>query len=281
MNPLRFSIASILIASALLLSAAKNGSVLPPNSEKNERTAKAHEHRTAPKGETAPQACSSVTVIIKEIPAPETNQVTAVIQQQPYEHWWDSPNAPEWALFFLTVPYVLVSIGMFVVTKRTASAAKDAADAAKASLRLAERAHVQFSSGVSFRFDGFIPVVMYYWLTNTGHTIAHIKECRAELLFSDDAPSILYDPLLPHPAVDAPDLASLGREQSFSDACDLDGIMRDEVRGTRLASDCGFADLRPTMMSLANSISLFGAVTGYQRLALTRAPTLPSPTKSA
>ena len=116
-------------------------------------------------------------------------------------------------------------------TAKSAKAAQESVVASNTALRLAERAHVQFNSGVSFRFAGIIPVAMCYWLTNTGHTIAHIKECKAELLFSDDAPSSMYDPLVPHPPINAPDLASLGREQSFSDGCDLVGIMSDEVRG--------------------------------------------------
>jgi hypothetical protein len=44
----------------------------------------------------------------------------------PYEHWWDATNAPEWALFFLTIPYVLVSIGLFRATRRQSKLTEDA-----------------------------------------------------------------------------------------------------------------------------------------------------------
>lgn len=44
----------------------------------------------------------------------------------PFEHWWDAPNAPEWAIFFLTILYVLVSIGLLRATRRQAKLTEDA-----------------------------------------------------------------------------------------------------------------------------------------------------------
>jgi hypothetical protein len=65
-------------------------------------------------------------VVVKEIPAEEAKQITAVIQQGPYKHWWEKPNRPEWALFLLTIPYVLVSVGLLCTAWRQSTLAKRA-----------------------------------------------------------------------------------------------------------------------------------------------------------
>jgi hypothetical protein len=116
---------SILIASALFLSAARNGNALP-SSEKSEQTTNGHNQTVGSKVQDTPQSRPSVTLLIKEIPASELKQITAAIQQQAYKHWWNAPNAPEWALFFLTVPYVLVSIWLLLVTRRQAQLTREA-----------------------------------------------------------------------------------------------------------------------------------------------------------
>jgi hypothetical protein len=170
MKPSKPLWALILIASALLLSAARSASALPPNSKKSERTTKTHNHRATAENRTTPQACPSVTVIVKEIPAPEAKQITAVIQQQPHQHWWQSQNAPEWALFFLTIPYVIVSVGLFVVTWRAADAAESSAGAALISAQVAKQAiHTDrplviveaFDAGVDAQRFSFSPVVNF------------------------------------------------------------------------------------------------------------------------
>src|SRR6266852_769409 len=99
LKSLKFSFPLMLIASALLLSAARIGSAFPPNPERHERTPNPHKYGAHTKSQAAPQA-SPVTVTVKEVPAPEAKRITAVIQQQPYKHWWERPNRPEWALFF-------------------------------------------------------------------------------------------------------------------------------------------------------------------------------------
>jgi hypothetical protein len=135
MKPSKPLLTSILIALALFLGAARNGSSSPLNPERRERIPDPHRHGAHTQTQATPQACPSVTVIVKEVPAPKGERITAIIQQQPYSHWWKAPNAPEWAVFFLTVPYVLVSIGLFVMTKSAANAARDAVQVSKSAVR--------------------------------------------------------------------------------------------------------------------------------------------------
>jgi hypothetical protein len=133
------------LALALFCIAAKASP--PPKESKGAAAGKASDTRS--ENRTTPP----VTVIIKEIPAPPTKQITAVIQQQPYEHWWQGPQGPEWALFWLTIPYVLVTTGLFVSTRRAANAAKDAAIAAKLALQ-ADRPLLLPLKGELQGFDG-------------------------------------------------------------------------------------------------------------------------------
>lgn len=109
---------AILIPSALLLSLARSARALPPSSKKGERSAKAPEKGGKAGHLDSPAACPSVTVIVKERSAPEAKQIATLIRRQSYEHWWESPNAPEWALFLLTIPYVIVTGGLFYLTRR-------------------------------------------------------------------------------------------------------------------------------------------------------------------
>ncbi len=115
----------ILIALALLSSAVR-AQALQPNPEVAEISATSKQYGAETQHRTSPEARPSVTVVVKEPPAQETKQIIAVIQQQPYKHWWDSPNAPEWALFFLTIPYVLISVGLLRATLRQAKLTEDA-----------------------------------------------------------------------------------------------------------------------------------------------------------
>jgi hypothetical protein len=127
---------SILIASALLLSAASPNPSALPTAKQSESAAKSQQTATKDKTQNAPQACSPVTVIIKEVPsAQKPEHITAEIEHQPYKHWWQAPNASEWALFILTVPYVVVTICLFVVTLKAANAAADSAQTARLTLQ--------------------------------------------------------------------------------------------------------------------------------------------------
>ncbi len=166
------------IASALLLSAAGNAGALPPSSKKTEGAAKEQQRRTYGQNQATPQSCPSVTVVFKEIPAPEAKQITAVIQQQPYEHWWQGPHGAEWALFLLTIPYVAVSIGLFAVTKKAADAAKGSAVVAQQALEITNRARVSIedveisvgAAAVSFnlRNSGAVPATAIGFLYHRG-----------------------------------------------------------------------------------------------------------------
>ena len=109
---------------------AAGGSAEPPTqgaSEKTETVPGPHADEAAHQKLVSPAAWPSITVVIREPAAPGAKAIMAVIQQQPYHHFWNSPNAPQWALFFLTIPYILVTVGLFVVTKTIASAAKQQA----------------------------------------------------------------------------------------------------------------------------------------------------------
>jgi hypothetical protein len=176
----------ILILLASVLSGAKGASALPPNPKKSQRTADAHKHGATSESDTSPEACPSVTVILKEIPAPEAKKITAVIQPQPYEHWWDSPNAPSWAIFFLTIPYVLVSVGAFVVAYRAANSAQSSADAAtKSANAVAEE--LQLTIRPKIRFVGDTVFIQgtemsaYYTVINKGHADANVRLKRVRL----------------------------------------------------------------------------------------------------
>jgi hypothetical protein len=119
----------ILIVLVALLSAATSVGTLPPHSSNRHRTTHPQAHSSGDKHEITPQPHPMVTVIVQQIPAKEAQRITAIIQEQPYKHWWKAPNAPEWALFILTIPYVVVSVGLFWMTWKAADAAKEAADA--------------------------------------------------------------------------------------------------------------------------------------------------------
>ena len=141
MKPLKLLSMSILIASALLLSAAKGVNALPPNPSKRDRTAQPQAQRTSDKKSAATQPCPAVTVVIQQIPpANQTQRITAVIQDKPYKHWWDAQNAPEWALFILTIPYVVITGGLLCANLKAISLAKQSADAASKNAETAELA---------------------------------------------------------------------------------------------------------------------------------------------
>jgi hypothetical protein len=144
----------------------------------------------------------------------QTQQIAAVIQEGSYNHWWQSPNAPEWALFFLTVPYVLVSIGLLVVTGKAANAAKRSADA----LALTNRAFVLFDDRISP--DPREKSELTYWLSNSGHTPAYIKIIWAHVGLgapvSGGIPASLRDPSKSYKT--ATDIAVLGPQQTFNAA---------------------------------------------------------------
>jgi hypothetical protein len=101
-------------------------SLPPPVAEKTDRPARKQTYRAGAETGGTSEPCPSITVIVKEIPTDKTKQITPVIQQGPYKHWWEKPNGPEWALFWLTIPYVLVSVGLFCATWRQGTLAKRA-----------------------------------------------------------------------------------------------------------------------------------------------------------
>jgi hypothetical protein len=106
------------IGLVLLLIAGSNATPSPTDSEKSERTVSPQKMGTNPNNGATIQACPSTTVVIKEIPAPQAKQIIAIIHQEPYRYWWNGPNGPAWALFLLTIPYVGVTVGLFVLTRR-------------------------------------------------------------------------------------------------------------------------------------------------------------------
>jgi hypothetical protein len=132
MRSLPKSFLPILIALALLQSVARSASALPPNPSDRHRAAHSQESGARDKQSATAQPCPAVTVVVQQIPPKEAQRITAVIQEQPYKHWWEAPYAPEWALFILTIPYVIISAGLFRVSWKAANAAKESADAALA-----------------------------------------------------------------------------------------------------------------------------------------------------
>jgi len=142
-------------------------------------------------------------VVVKEVPAPKGEHATAVIQQQPYSHWWQAPNAPEWALFFLTVPYVLVSIGLFVMTKRAANAASDSAKAAldnAKTLIASERPWINIERlelGELEPTDPIKLVGLMFTIKNTGRGPAFIHRLRTRLVVVTGMPQAPDLPSMP------------------------------------------------------------------------------------
>lgn len=124
----------ILIVLALLLSAASPGPSAPPKAKQSESATEFHQTANNDQTQNTPQAYSPVTAIPKTIPGQEPKPITVVIQRQPYSHWWQAPSAPEWASFLLTIPYVVVTIGLFVVTLKATRVATLSANAAEAAL---------------------------------------------------------------------------------------------------------------------------------------------------
>jgi hypothetical protein len=66
-------------------------------------------------------------------PIDGSNNPVSTIKQGPDKHWWQTPNAPAWAMFALTAVYVIVSIllvfvatDQFEITKETLIADKRA-----------------------------------------------------------------------------------------------------------------------------------------------------------
>jgi hypothetical protein len=157
----------VLIAGPFLLSGVR-ALALPANPEEAERAPKSQRDGATAQRHTSPEACPSVTVIVKEPPAQEPKQIAAVIQRQPYEHFWDAPNAPEWALFFLTIPYVLVSGGLLIATRRQA-------EFVEKSLTVVERAYIDLR--VSFEDSKEpIPDAVRCTVFNNGRTPAILTE---------------------------------------------------------------------------------------------------------
>ena len=119
-------LALIPIAWALFLS---GGSPLTPNPPKSRKIVQTQDNSAKSENHYSPHPHPPiVTVGEKEASAPELKQITVIIQQQSYKHWWQTASAPEWALFVLTIPYVVVTIALFVVGRRSADAAKENAD---------------------------------------------------------------------------------------------------------------------------------------------------------
>src|SRR5579862_9765178 len=130
MRSLRKSFLLILIVLALLQSIVRSASALPPNASDRHKTAQAQVSGARDKHSATAQPCPAVTVVVQQIPPKEAQRITAVIQDEPYDHWWQGPRGPEWALFLLTIPYVIISAGLLYVSWRSANAAMVAARAA-------------------------------------------------------------------------------------------------------------------------------------------------------
>lgn len=124
----------ILIALALLQSVARSANAPPPNPSDRDRAAHTQAGGARDQQSATTQPCPAVTVVVQQIPPKEAQRITAIIQEQPYKHWWEAPHAPEWALFILTIPYVIISGGLFYVSWKAADAAMVAAQAAALAL---------------------------------------------------------------------------------------------------------------------------------------------------
>jgi hypothetical protein len=187
----------LILIPALLATSANAQSPTQGPAEKSESAARPHEDATASQKQISPDAWPSVAVVAKEPPAPTATKIIAVLEQQPYKHWWDSPNAPEWALFFLTIPYVSVTIGLFVVTKKVANVARQQAVLLLAverplitliAVTLDEKRHYRRLSDGRLTLRSGLKPVLEVVFANFGRTAAFDIRMRVEFAISETVP---------------------------------------------------------------------------------------------
>jgi hypothetical protein len=139
---------SILIASVLLLSGARNAQSNVGNDKNKHQAGKDHQE-TEQKSDQAQQA-PLVSIIIQPAPAPQGAQATST-QEQPHagQEWHERPTITDWGLLIVTAVYAGTAIGLFIVGIKSANAATRSADAAaqanqntREALVIAERAYV-------------------------------------------------------------------------------------------------------------------------------------------
>jgi len=112
----------ILIALALLLSASAG-----QGDEKHQNQPSAHRHET----DSQPRkATPAFTIIVQPAPVQIIQSRSSDEKENAEQEWYQRPTVTDWGILIITLVYTGISIGLFVIAKRSADAAMAAAQAA-------------------------------------------------------------------------------------------------------------------------------------------------------
>lgn len=212
---MKLSFLLILIVAALLLSTASEtlkAQQNPSKTEIHESKTDQHPDQGTQKTKNAekPPAPTKPPLALDEIPSQKTQANPRQEQQGTIEKWFNPTTIPNWAIVLVTLIYVCVSIGQFVAirrqakfarrtlrainrqadiavegvveTRKAAEAAKKSANVAEASLTVVERAWLAVLFHQPFQPKAGAHNPIYYFVKNTGHTVAFLKERKLNAL---------------------------------------------------------------------------------------------------
>jgi hypothetical protein len=126
MHSLPKSFLPILIASALLLSAS-----VGRGDEKHQNQSSAHRHETDSQSRKATPA---LTIVVEPAPVQIIQSHSSDEKENAEQKWYQRPTITDWGILVVTLVYTGISIGLFVIAKRSADAAMVAAQAAARAL---------------------------------------------------------------------------------------------------------------------------------------------------
>jgi hypothetical protein len=127
---LRKSLLPILVASALLLSAASG------SDEKHQNETIRHEHSSKAKAATA---TPSITIIVQPAPVQIIQPSAPIEQKKATQKWYQRPTVTDWGVFAVTLVYALISVGLLNATWNQATLAKGSLATAKQAAKAAEQ----------------------------------------------------------------------------------------------------------------------------------------------
>ena len=160
---------SILIASALLLSAASSG-----------RSDEKHQNQTSPHRPHSHLQTNiptpAFTIVVQPAPVQIIQESAPVEKKQPAQKWYQRPSITDWGVLFVTLAYVIISIGLLNATKTQATLAKQSAEIATCTLeetqkvnRIAQRGYLYVANVVIKRpREDYIEIA--YPIYNAGTT---------------------------------------------------------------------------------------------------------------
>jgi hypothetical protein len=209
MKPLKLSSMLILIASALLLSAAGSAR----SDEKHQNQPSTNERR---RHSESSQPTPTFTIIVQPAPVKIIQQAAPEEQQQPAKKWYQRPSATDWGILAVTFAYALISLGLLNATRRQAKISSK-------TLQMQFRPRIGIRNVAIYPTElmknepeserilvGKLPVIGRFCIVNVGGTDATVTEIHAEVTWEYfELPMIRpYDENKPHPLSTAQTLKS-------------------------------------------------------------------------